>query len=258
MALDLSRLSRAEIERYVLIRREEELRSRQRQFFNWFPDEDIVEPDGSIFFHARRGYPKHLEHFAAGKDYPQRLFMAANQVGKSTAGGYETTAHLTGLYPEWWEGRRWDRPIKAWVAGKNAETTRDIVQAKLLGPTVGKGPTKRLEGTGMIPGRLLGEPTWKQGYPSLVDTIQIKHTTGGWSELGFKTYEQGRGSFEGTVRDLIWLDEEVPIDVFGECLIRTLTVNGSILMTFTPLEGLTPLVKQFLEPQEIDGVESNN
>lgn len=243
--------SRADKERVLELLAERETRAKQLQFFSWFPDEDTVEPDGSVFFHARRGYPKHLEHFAAGKDYTQRLFMAANQVGKSTAGGYESAAHLTGLYPSWWEGRRWDRPIRMWAAGKSYKTTFDIVQDKLLGPVVGKGATKRIEGTGMVPGRLIGDITWHQGYANLADTVKIKHVSGGWSTIGFKAYEQGRGAFEGTVRDLVWLDEECPIDVFGECLIRTLTVNGSVILTFTPLEGLTPLVKTFLSPEQI-------
>jgi hypothetical protein len=40
--------------------------------------------------------PKHKAFFKAGKDYPERLFMAANRVGKSIGGAYESTCHLTG------------------------------------------------------------------------------------------------------------------------------------------------------------------
>ena len=43
----------------------------------------------------------------------------------------------------------------------------------------------------------------------------------------------------------IWLDEEPPLDVYGECLIRTATTNGIIMLTFTPLEGLSDTVLQF-------------
>jgi hypothetical protein len=32
------------------------------------------------------------------------MSMAANRAGKSTVGCYETTVHLTGRYPAWWEG----------------------------------------------------------------------------------------------------------------------------------------------------------
>ena len=56
----------------------------------------------------------------------QRLLMAANRVGKSYVGAMEMAIHLTGEYPEWWQGRKFDKPIKAWVCGASNETTRDI------------------------------------------------------------------------------------------------------------------------------------
>jgi phage terminase large subunit-like protein len=244
--------SRADRERLLELLAERETRAKQRKFYSFFPDEDVTDPlTGEVTHHARSGYARHLEHFAAGADYTQRLFMAANRVGKTIAGSYELTCHLTGEYPHWWQGRRFPKPISAWAAGKTDETTRDVPQMELLGAVIGRGPTKRLEGTGMVPGRLLATPTWKSGIPDFVDTIRVKHVTGGWSLLGFKSFKQGRGSFEGTAKHVIWGDEEMPIDVFGECLLRTMTTNGLIILTFTPLEGLTPLVKTFLQPEEI-------
>ena len=92
----------------------------------------------------------------------------------------------------------------------------------------------------------LGKPTWKQGVPDLVDTVPVRHQGGGWSTLGMKSYQQGRGSFEGTEQHVIWLDEEPPMDVYGECLIRTMTTNGIIMLTFTPLSGMSNVVLQFM------------
>ena len=46
----------------------------------------------------------------------------------SAAGGMEAAMHATGNYPEWWNGRRFDGPTVAWVAGETAETVRDTVQ----------------------------------------------------------------------------------------------------------------------------------
>ena len=40
--------------------------------------------------------PKHKAFFAAGADYDQRLFMAANRVGKSVSGALESAYHATG------------------------------------------------------------------------------------------------------------------------------------------------------------------
>lgn len=174
--------------------------------------------------------------------------MAANRIGKTEgAGGYETTLHLTGDYPHWWTGRRFDKPISAWAAGKTNETTRDIVQAKLFGKVQGSGTTKRVSGTGLIPGDLIGDISWKQGVSDLIDRAEIMRVDGkGSSILGLKSYQQGRGSFEGTEQEVIWLDEEPPIDIYGECLIRTATTNGMIILTFTPLEGMSETVLQFI------------
>jgi phage terminase large subunit-like protein len=241
----VSRLSPQQQAHYAALAQALIERLKQRQFYDIFPDEDRLDADGSVLIYARRYYPKHLEFFAAGASYRERCFLAANRVGKTTCGAYETTCHLTGIYPDWWTGRRFDTPVRAWACGKRNETTRDIVQKALLGPVAYDGMRKVLDGSGMVPGHLIGRVTWKRGVEDLTDTVKVKHASGGWSTLGMKSYEQGRGSFEGTSQHLIWFDEEVPMDVYGEGLIRTMTTQGMILVTFTPLEGMSPTVLQF-------------
>ena len=78
----------------------EAVRRATSRFSTFFAD------DGPL---ARSGYLKHLDFFASGKKFKERLFMAANRVGKSEAGAYELTCHLTGIYPPWWEGRRFEK-----------------------------------------------------------------------------------------------------------------------------------------------------
>jgi len=235
---------RDRIDRFAMLLRERQKRQAQRQFFNLFPEE-TTEVDG-LTIHSRLLYPRHMEFFLAGAVYRERCFMAANRVGKTVAGAYECTCHLTGLYPAWWEGRRFNEPIRCWAAGKTDETTRDIVQQAMFGDIVFENGRKALSGKGMVPGYLIGRPNWKRGTDDLLDTILIKHVSGGWSKLGLKSYKQGRGAFEGTSQHVIWLDEECPMDVYGECLVRTATVNGLMMITFTPLEGLTDTVMQFM------------
>jgi phage terminase large subunit-like protein len=75
----------------------------------------------------------------------------------------------------------------------------------------------------------------------------VRHRVGGWSEIGLKSYEQGRGAYEGTEKDVIWFDEEPPADVYVEAGVRTMTTNGHVLLTFTPLEGMSEVVLEFLE-----------
>lgn len=190
---------------------------------------------------SRDKYTKQLEFFRAGKNYNERLFIAGNRCGKTVAGAYETTLHLTGLYPDWWEGYRFDGPISVWVAGDTNLTVRDILQKELLGPAINIG-------TGMVPKSLIhGKPVMKAGVPQAVDTAYIKHVSGGLSEIGFKAYEQGRVAYQGTAKHIIWLDEEPPRDVYTECLTRTMTIEGAMLyITFTPLRGLSDVVLSFL------------
>jgi phage terminase large subunit-like protein len=198
-------------------------------------------PDDGPF--ARALYPKHLELFAAGAKHRERLMLAANRVGKTEAGGYEVTTHLTGEYPSWWEGRRFTHHVSAWAAGDTSKTVRDIVQEKLLGPF-------NAFGTGFIPAHLIEGRTMKAGIPKAIETVAVRHVSGGMSTLHLKSYDQRREAFQGTAQHIIWLDEEPPNDIYTECVLRTMETGdfegGIMLMTFTPLQGMTPLVLDFL------------
>nr|WP_244661951.1 terminase family protein [Mesorhizobium huakuii] len=73
--------------------------------------------------------------------------MAGNQLGKTRAGGAEWAMHLTGRYPQWWQGKVFDTPVRLWAAGVTGEGTRDNPQRVLVGP-----PQQQAAwGTGMIP-----------------------------------------------------------------------------------------------------------
>jgi phage terminase large subunit-like protein len=89
----------------------------------------------------------------------------------------------------------------------------------------------------------------KQGLPNAADTVLVRHVSGSLSRVSFKSYESGRKAFEGTAQHLIWLDEESPLDIYTECLYRTATTGGVLYTTFTPLGGMSDVVKSFLEPE---------
>lgn len=194
----------------------------------------------------RELYPKHMEFFRLGATTQERCFMAGNRVGKTWgAGGYEVALHLTGQYPDWWEGRRYDRPTNWWVAGETSQTTRDIVQHALLG--VGNVQEPGSLGTGLIPlDSILGQPTAARGITGAFDSAAVRHVSGGTSTIGFKSYDQGRSKFQGTAKDGVWLDEEPPADVYAECMLRLMTTSGLMLCTFTPLLGLSDVALMFM------------
>lgn len=215
--------------------------------------------------YRRALYPRSLMFWSAGTLDRERLFLAANRTSKTVSAAFETTAHLTGIYKDWWPGRRFEGPIEAWAAGDTLETTRDIIQNELMGP---RDLVRVKRYAGMIPGNLVLDRTLKSGSVSdCVDTVWVRHVERHHgapctSMLQFKAFNQGRLSFQGTSKHLIWLDEEPPDagdessgggtpagngDIVTECLLRTATTDGMLMYTLTPLRGLTPFLDQCLE-----------
>ena len=172
----------------------------------------------------------------------QRLLMAGNRVGKSLSGAMEMAIHLTGKYPDWWEGRKFGRPIRAWAGGVSNETTRDVCQKEL----VGQPDDPSAKGTGSVPLDDIGETVRKAGVPNAMNSLVVRHITGGWSRLGFKAYEMGREKWMGEQVDVIWLDEEPPASIYSQALTRTADKGGSVYMTFTPEQGMTEIIAQFI------------
>lgn len=193
---------------------------------------------------SRENYPRHMAFFRAGATYRERLFMAGNRVGKTIAGSYETALHLTGRYPDWWQGRRFGEPGAWYAAGSTLETTRDIVQLELLGPG-------EQYGTGMIPASCIDDVKRRPNTNGAVDYAVVKHVEGGFARVNFKSYDQGRKAFEGTAKQGVWMDEEPPQAIYTECVTRTATTQGLILVTFTPLNGATDVVMDFIENADI-------
>ena len=190
-----------------------------------------------------RPYAKQREFHAAGAIHRERLLMAANQVGKTLAGAAEAAFHLTGRYPDWWQGKRWERPVKGWAGSESSELTRDGVQRMLVGP-----PKIEAEwGTGLIPGSDLVEWARRQGVPDSLDGVVVKHVSGGVSTLGFKSYDQGRTRWQAETLDFVWFDEEPPMDLYTEGLTRTNATQGIVWLTFTPLLGMSEVVHSFDE-----------
>lgn len=184
-------------------------------------------------------YCKQKEFHAGGASHRERLLMAGNQLGKTLSAGAELAMHLTGNYPEWWEGRRWSRPVVAWVASETMEVSRDAAQRILLGRETDRG-------TGMIPGKLLGDARPYPNVAGACSKVHVRHATGGWSVVIFKSYDQGRKRFQGDSIDIFWPDEEPPLDIYTEGLTRTNATKGMVMMTFTPLQGMSETVLRFL------------
>lgn len=207
-------------------------RIQHNQISTWFSTPEI-----------RAAYHKQMEFFRLGKKFEERALFGGNRTGKTLGGVYEDTLHLTGQYPDWWEGIRWAHPVDMWAATDTAKNTRDILQEKFCG----KPGDAQAFGTGMIPGDLILRTTVKHGLADCFESVFVRHVpSGGVSTLQFKSYDQGRIAFQGTAQHHIHLDEEPDLEIYAECLMRIMTTNGRLILTETPLLGVSDLMLQYM------------
>lgn len=207
----------------------------REKLYHTYPDEGPLR---------RELYPKHTEFFAAGTVHQERAFIGGNRTGKSFSISYEGSCHLTGWYPDWWQGFRWNRPITAWIAGEDAKAVRESLQDLYLGPLDALG-------TGLVPGDRLVRKAAARGASEAIDFFEVRHVSGGVSRALFKAYEQKRESFQAAKVDFMQFDEEPPLDIYTEGLTRTMSTdpgqpNGRVACGFTPLKGISATVLKYL------------
>lgn len=164
------------------------------------------------------------------------VIFGGNRTGKSEIAAFITACHLTGLYPDWWLGPKFDHPIAAGVVSISAEQLRKSGQKKLMGEFFEVG-------TGYIPAHLIIKKTTRIGTVGAFDTVLVKHVSGGVSKLEFMINEQGPAKFMGFDWDWCWIDEEIDKGIYEEIKMRLVDRNGRLIMSFTPLKGYTPLIQ---------------
>lgn len=193
-----------------------------------------------------RPYSFQKEFHEAGKEHQYRFLMAGQQIGKSVANLVETTYHLTGLYPDWWKGVKFKNPVDWWLGGQSTKKVRDNLQKKLLGDYEDPNSV----GTGWIPRECIGKTTRMAGIPGSLDSVKVLHVSGGWSNLALKTYEQKVEEWMGETMHGVSLDEEPPQAIWSQCVIRTLRNKGTVLITATPEQGITEVVRMFMHDKK--------
>ena len=178
-------------------------------------------------------YPSQLAFFAAGSTgVHQRLIYGGNQSGKTVCCSAEASWHITGDYPDWWTGKRFNKPIRVWVIGESGQLVRDTVQKKLCGDDE--------FGTGMIPLESFGrKPVMVPGGTGAIDTFFVTHQTNGivdgTTSVTFKSFEMRREKLQAESVDLIWIDERPSEEIYSELLARTSATDGHIIVSFTPI-----------------------
>ncbi len=175
------------------------------------------------------------------------LLMAANRVGKTFTGTLLDAVHLTGDYPDDWEGHRFEHPPLCWLLGYSGEKTRDLLQTPLFG-RVQEG---KFEG-GLIPVDKIVDYRGMTGTSGAMREVRVKHKSGGISVCQFWSYTQGQHALMGDSVDWYHIDEE-PKDpaIIPQVITRTATGDkgkgGRGIMTFTPENGRTEIVVKFMD-----------
>lgn len=197
-----------------------------------------------------RPYPKQMLFHDATARYREILLRAGSQQGKTLAAAAQTAIFATGKYPSWWKGKRHAKAPVIWCGGVTGEVVRDTIQRLLIGDVASPG-------TGFIPPEDIVETMPSRGVADLVDTILVKHSSGGTTRLRLKNYEQGREKWQADTVDILWLDEECDMQIYTEALTRTNATKGFLYMTFTPLKGMSEVVRRFLHENSPDRIDIN-
>lgn len=213
------------------------MRSVQGKLFeSYFPEEGPF---------SRHLFPKHMEFIRQTSIKNVCTLFGGNRSCKTLTLAYIVAALTQAKYPDWWDGRRFERPVRTWVSGQTSELVQQALMLYLFGQ----------DGySGLIDPNNIVHIFWNQQVKGYINRALVRHTHG-ISEITFKTYDQGWQRFQSATLDLVVMDEEPPARIFSECVTRTATTGGLVLLGFTGLQGLTPLVAHLapeLTPESAD------
>lgn len=197
-------------------------------------------------------YPWQREFNGNTKGYSQVCLIAANRIGKTFTGTFMDAMHLLGDYPADWEGHTFDHAPLVWCLGYSGEKIRDLLQTPIIGRKIGNG----FEGGLIPPEHIIGYESMV-GTPNAMRTVYIRQIGGGDvqaadAKIQFWSYSQGQHALMGDAVDWFHIDEEPrDPDIFPQVLVRTATGDngqgGRGILTFTPENGRTDLVIQFMD-----------
>lgn len=148
-----------------------------------------------------------------------RAFFGGNRSGKTTSGCIEISYHMTGQYPDWWEGRRWNRPTVGRIFAADFSKGVKVVTKKLK-EWLPKDCVVRIDRN-----NLKAEVGW-----------HIKYKNGQESYCDVMTYEQDSSLAEGWNGDWVLFDEPPPRDMYIATARGLIDNDGICIFTLTPLK----------------------
>ena len=159
-----------------------------------------------------RPFEHQLKFFKTGTN-DRRGILAANRIGKTVSTCYETACHLTGRYPDWWPGKRFDKPVNVMMAGEGWQQVALVLQNEMLGTNDVK-ITESI-GSGMLPRETIVFDTMRNDGANCMG-LEVRHRSGSNSYLLFANYTQEVRQMQGFKLNLAIFDEQPPDDFFSE------------------------------------------
>lgn len=185
-------------------RKYQEVLQRSKQFFYQY------EP----YFNRTDGKPGwQWEFLTAADSYGGRIAIGGNRIGKSDQGAYESWLAIANKHP----CRQFPAEGKGWIVGLNFNMVRDINLPKF---------------EKFMPSNYEAMSTFNKQ-----DKIWWVNGEGRSWKIQFKSADSGRRIFQADDVDWIWFDEEMPEEVFNECMMRLIDRKGIWWMTATPILG---------------------
>lgn len=190
-------------------------------------------------------YAWQLDFIRSTADFTETALIAANRVGKTYTGTWVDACHLTGDYPEGYEGHKFSHPPLCWALGVTGDKARDLLQQPIFGNLVDGKFTG-----GLVPADKIIDYI-PSGTSRLANTVFVKHV-GGTAKMQFFSYSQGQHVLMGDNVDWFHIDEEPKDQTIRPQVLTRITTGdrgrgGRGIYTFTPENGRTETVINFMD-----------
>lgn len=212
-----------------------------------------------IFQIQQLGYTpikKALDFYKSGLEATERLWLGGIRSRKTTSILFEHVCHATGIYPPWWPGYRYNRPVNiAFLTVDEKKCYELFIEYLLRGDHVaGLSP--------MLSEALIDYKKSKRSnsLSGSYFSLAVKHATGGYSYIRFGSYHQGARSHQSVRYDIVHLDESPDYKLYLELVGRITPMDKEktfVTIATWPEFGLDEFVASFWDVLE-PGVAKND
>jgi phage terminase large subunit-like protein len=210
-------------------------------------------------------YPWQKEFAEATSLYAECAAFKGNRVGGTIIGAAMAVYHATGLYPEWYKGKRFECPTRGLIITVDFGQQKRGAQRILFGFRelgYGVGPITDSEGkfqpAPMMPKDMIISTTQSREEPGSISEACIRHVpTGLHSYISFMSQKQSQDTLMGDELHWIWMDEFPENErMYTQAITRIETSRDIIFVTATPEHGRNDITARYLDqkPRDEEGM----